>query len=92
MPAPSIIADQKAELIEVFEKLRRELEYLRQLAVTQITILQNEPDGDIVDTLQLHGWTADEHVQHMVAASAEAAALIAIIDGLWPGGLPSPCP
>ena len=79
MPGPSPIAAEKAALVEVFESIRRELSYLNTLAATQITILSNEEDLKIMDTVVLHGEIADEHVAHLLALSSEAQALILLM-------------
>ena len=86
MPAPSPIADQKARLIEVFETIRRELSYLNTLAATQITILANETDDKVMDTVVINGEAAAHHVAHMLAASALATIIIAEMLAILPPG------
>ncbi len=81
---PSPIATEKAEIVERYEKVRRELTYIQNAVASQVNVVNNEDDQEISDVLITYRNLLSIHGDAVAAQTVLIDALIVLIHGIVP--------
>ena len=85
--AASSIATEKAELVERYEKVRRDLSYIQAALAAQINVANNEPDQEVSDSLKAYRNLLNVHGNAIIDQVALIDALIVAIHAACPPSL-----